>query len=51
MSALRTTPAVAAEIEFEPWTLERVVEVTDEYLRKRSDTEFEIAFAELEGAQ
>src|SRR5207244_1014110 len=31
--SIDTTPAVAAGIEFEPWTLERVVEITDEYLR------------------
>ncbi len=45
---LGTTPAVAAGVEWEPWTLERVVEITEEYLRKREDRIFEIAFAHLE---
>jgi hypothetical protein len=42
---LGTTPAVAAGIELEPWDLEQVVAVTEEYLRKTEDAEFEKAFA------
>lgn len=44
---LGTTPAVAAGVEFERWTLERVVEMTAEYHRRKEDAEFEKAFAEL----
>lgn len=43
---LGTSPAVAAGVELEPWTLERVVEMTAEYCRKREDAVFEEAFAE-----
>jgi hypothetical protein len=42
-----TTPAVAAGVEWEPWTLERVVEITEEYLRRKEDVVFEAAFAEV----
>lgn len=45
---LGTTPAVAAGVEFERWTLERVVEMTAAYWRAKEDAEFEKAFAELE---
>jgi IS1 transposase len=45
---LGTTPAVAAGIEFEAWDLERVVEMTAEYCRRKEDAKFEAAFAELE---
>ena len=44
---LGTTPAVAAGVEFEPWTLERVVEMTAAYMRRKEDLEFEAAFAEV----
>ena len=33
--ALGTTPAVAAGVEFERWSLERVVEMTAEYFRRK----------------
>ena len=48
---LGTTPAVAAGIELEPWDLEQVVAVTEEYLRNKEDQEFEIAFAQLEASR
>jgi len=44
---LGTTPAVAAGVELEPWSLERVVEMTENYLRNKEDAEFEKAFAEI----
>src|SRR5205823_14316211 len=43
---LGTTPAVAAGVEWERWTLERVVEMTADYMRRKEDAEFEKAFAE-----
>ena len=43
---LRTTPAVAAGVEFEAWDLERVVEMTADYMRRKEDAEFERAFVE-----
>ena len=45
--SLGTTPAVAAGVELEPWSLERVVEMTADYLRNKEDAEFEKAFAEI----
>jgi IS1 family transposase len=42
---LGTTPAVAAGVEFEAWTLENVVEITEAYLRRTEDAKFEQAFA------
>jgi IS1 family transposase len=45
---LGTTPAVAAGIEEKPWSLERVVEMTADYLRRKEDAKFEAAFAELD---
>jgi IS1 family transposase len=45
---LGTSPAVAAGVEFERWDLERVVEMTAEYCRRKEDAKFEKAFAELE---
>jgi hypothetical protein len=45
---LGTTPAVAAGVELEPWSLEQVVEMTANYLRNKEDAEFEKAFAEIE---
>ena len=44
---LGTTPAVAAGVEEGRWSLERVVEMTDEYLRAKEDAKFEAAFAQL----
>lgn len=46
-TTLKTTPAVAAGIEEKPWTLERVVEMTAEYMRGKEDAKFETAFAEI----
>ena len=37
-----------AGVEFEAWDLERVVEMTAEYCRRKEDAKFEAAFAELE---
>lgn len=42
---LGTTPAVAAGVEFERWDLERVVEMTEAFMRRKEDAEFEEAFA------
>jgi len=47
-STLKTTPAVAAGLEEKPWSLERAVEMTAEYCRRKEDARFEEAFAELE---
>jgi len=44
---LGTTPAVAAGVEYERWSLEQAVEMTAEYLRKKEDAKFEDAFAKL----
>jgi hypothetical protein len=44
-TTLGTTPAVAAGIELERWSLERVVEMTAEYFRAKEDAKFEQAFA------
>jgi len=44
---LGTTPAVAAGVEFERWSLEQVVEMTDAFMRRKEDAKFEIAFAKL----
>lgn len=46
-TTLGTTPAVAAGVEFKPWGLEDVVEMTADYMRRKEDTKFEKAFAEL----
>ena len=43
-TTLGTTPAVAAGMEFEPWDLEQVVEMTSEYFRAKEDAKFEAAF-------
>jgi IS1 family transposase len=45
-STLGTTPAVAAGVEFERWTLEQVVEMTAAYMRRKEESQFEAAFAE-----
>jgi IS1 family transposase len=45
---LGTTPAVAAGVELEAWSLEDVVRLTEDYLRRKEDAEFEKAFAALE---
>jgi len=44
---LKTTPAVAAGIEEKPWILERVVEMTADYMRRKEDAVFDEAFAEI----
>lgn len=44
---LGTTPAVAAGIEEKPWSLERVAEMTADYLRRKEDAKFEAAFSEI----
>ncbi len=44
---LGTTPAVAAGVDYEAWDLERVVEMTADYIRRKEDAEFEKAFAEM----
>jgi hypothetical protein len=44
---LGTSPAVAAGVEFERWDLERVVEMTAEYCRRKEDAQFEEVFAEI----
>jgi IS1 family transposase len=45
-TTLGTTPAVAAGVELERWSLERVVEMSADYLRRKEDARFEEAFAE-----
>ncbi len=47
-ATLKTTPAVAAGVEEKAWNLERVVEMTADYMRRKEDAKFEMAFAELE---
>lgn len=42
---IKTTPAVAAGVELEGWDLERVVEMTADFMRRKEDAEFEKAFA------
>ncbi|HEY4284814.1 MAG TPA: hypothetical protein VGM62_17260 [Chthoniobacterales bacterium] len=42
---LGTTPAVAAGVELERWDLERVVEMTANYMRRKQDADFTAAFA------
>lgn len=37
---LGTTPAVAAGVEYERWSLERAVEMMAEYIRRKEDAEF-----------
>jgi hypothetical protein len=44
---LGTTPAVAAGVELERWSLERVVEMTEAFMRRKEDAKFEAAFAQL----
>ncbi len=44
-STLGTTPAVAAGVEEKPWGLERVVQITEEYVRLKEDEKFDSAFA------
>jgi hypothetical protein len=38
---------MAAGVEYERWSLEKVVEMTADYLRRKEDAKFETAFAEL----
>jgi hypothetical protein len=35
-------------VELERWSLERLVEMTTDYLRRKEDAKFEAAFAEIE---
>jgi hypothetical protein len=42
---LGNTPAVAAGVEWDRWDLERVVEMTADYMRRKEDAKFEAAFA------
>ncbi|HYJ05439.1 MAG TPA: hypothetical protein VEX43_09915 [Chthoniobacterales bacterium] len=42
---LGTTPAVAAGVELERWSLERVVDMTADYMRRKQDAVFEAALA------
>ena len=42
---LGTTPAVAAGVEYERWSLERVVDMTADYLRRKEDAKFEKVFS------
>jgi len=44
---LETTPAVAAGVEYERWSLEQAVEMTAEYLRRKEDAKFEDAFPQV----
>ena len=44
---LGTTPAVAAGVEYERWSLEQAVEMTAEYLRRKEDAKFAEAFAKM----
>lgn len=46
---LGCTPAVAAGVESEGWDLERVVEMTETFMRRKEDGKFEEAFAEALG--
>jgi IS1 family transposase len=46
---LGTMPAVAAGVEIERWSLECVVDMTRDYLRRKEDRAFEEAFAEALG--
>ena len=46
-TTLGTTPAVAAGVEIEPWGLERVVEITEAFIRRKEDAKFEKAFADI----
>lgn len=48
-TTLGTTPAVAAGVEDAPWILERVVEMTADYMRRKEDAVFEDVFAEIYG--
>ena len=41
---LGTTPAVAAGLEEKRWSLEQVVEMTSEYMRRKEEAVFEAAF-------
>jgi len=38
---------VAAGVEVERWSLERVVDMTADYLRRKEDAKFEKAFAKI----
>jgi IS1 family transposase len=45
---LKTTPAVAAGLELKRWSLEDVVEMTADYMRRKEDAQFEAGFAKFE---
>jgi IS1 family transposase len=44
---LGTTPAVSAGVEYERWSLERVVEMTSDYVRRKDEAQFVMAFSEV----
>jgi hypothetical protein len=44
---LGTTPAVAAGVDLERWDLECVVEMTADYMRRKEDARFELAFVAI----
>ena len=44
---LGTTPAVAAGLEEKRWSLEQVVEMTEEFMRRKEESMFEEAFAKI----
>jgi len=44
-SGLRSAPAVAAGLEEKPWSLEKAVEMTADYMRRKEDAQFEMEFA------
>lgn len=46
---LGTTPAVAAGVEYERWSLEQAVEMTADYFRRKEDAKVEEAFAAVDG--
>lgn len=48
-ATLQTTPAVAAGVEWVAWDLERVVEMTEAFMRRKEDAKFDEAFAEALG--
>jgi IS1 family transposase len=47
-STLGTTPAVAAGVEQEGWSLEDVVEMTEGYFRRKEEEKFKAAFTEAD---
>ena len=49
--AIKTTPAIALGVATEAWTLERLVDMTDEYLKQKENAEFEAAYAAAYNSQ